>query len=132
MDGWIYFGCHKQPGHHLFSEGMGSLPYGSAARNLTIFDGALPPQDDRAGYVAAVSRLGGWGFTALAFWDYSVDSRGGCNSVVFAPSLTIEPAELLAEAQARFPQVFGRLPQVVRLKTPNARAEPAPTARDKL
>jgi len=40
----------------------------------------------------------------VAFWDYSV---------VFAPSLTIEPGELLAEAQRRFPEVFGRLPQPV-------------------
>ena len=125
MAGWIYFGCHKRPGHYLFSEGMGSLPYGSAARNLTMFDGALPPQDDRAGYVAAVSRLGGWGFTALAFWDYSVDARGGCNSVVFAPSLTITDDELLAEAQRRFPEVFGRLPQPVRLLASNARVQAA-------
>jgi hypothetical protein len=78
----------------------------------------LPPQTDTTPYVATVSRLEGWGFTALAFWDYSVDKRGGCNSVIFAPSLTITADELLAEAQRRFPQVFGRLPQPVVLKTP--------------
>lgn len=115
MNEWFYFGCHRQAGHYVFTEGMGSPSYRSDARNLNRFDGALPKQDDRTPYVATVSRLGGWGFTALAFWDYSVDSRGGCNSVVFAPSLTIEPDELLTEAQRRFPEVFGRLPQPVRL-----------------
>ena len=115
MDKWVYFGCHRQAGHYTFSEGMRELTRRYGSRDLSRFDGLLPPQTDNTPYVAAVSRLGGWGMTALAFWDYSVDGRGGCNSVVFAPSLTIEPEELLAEAQRRFPEVFGRLPQPVRL-----------------
>ena len=113
---WFYFGCHEQPGHYVFAEGMRMPSHSSGARNLNRLDGALPTQDDRTPYVATVSRLGGWGLTALAFWDYSVDKRGGGNSVVFAPSMDIEPAELLAEAQRRFPQVFGRLPQPVSLR----------------
>jgi hypothetical protein len=128
MKQWVYFGCHKQPGHYVFSEGMGTLPYSAIERNLNQFDGALPPQDDRTPYIAAVSRLGGWGMTALAFWDYSVDKRGGCNSVVFAPSLDIGADELLAEAQRRFPQVFARLPSAVVLKAPNSNSQ-TPTAR---
>lgn len=120
MKQWIYFGCYRQPGHYLFGEGMSTLSYGAIERNLTRFDGALPPQDDTTPYIATVSRLGGWDRTALAFWDYSVDKRGGCNSTIFAPSLDIAPDELLAEAQRRFPQVFGRLPQAVVLKLHNA------------
>ena len=117
MSQWFYFGCHQQAGHYVFTEGMRSYnpPYDSSMRNLNRFDGMLPPQDNTAPYIATVSRLEGWGLTALAFWDYSVDKRGGCNSVVFAPSMTIEPADLLAEAQRRFPQVFSRLPQPVAL-----------------
>jgi hypothetical protein len=115
MDKWIYFGCHRQAGHYTFAEGMREMTRRYGSRDLSRFDGMLPPQIDTEPYIATVSRLGGWGFTALAFWDYSVDKRGGSNSVVFAPSLTIEPIELLAEAQRRFPEVFGRLPQVVRL-----------------
>ena len=120
MNGWIYFGCHKQAGHYTFSDGMRSLSPRYGSSDLSRFDGMLPPQTDTTPYIATVSRLGGWGFTALAFWDYSVDKRGGCNSVVFAPSLTITDDELLAEAQKRFPQVFGRLPQPVRLLSSNA------------
>lgn len=117
MTEWLYFGCHRVPGHYVFKEGMRRhcRPYGSGMRDLERFDGMLPPQGDSTAYLATVSRLEGWGLTALAFWDYSVDKRGGCNSVVFAPSLTITPDELFIEAQKRFPQVFDRLPQPVRL-----------------
>jgi hypothetical protein len=119
MSEWLYFGCHREPGHYVFQEGMRFYhrSYGSG-RDLSRFDGLLPPQDSTEGYVATVTRLGGWGMTALAFWDYSVDKRGGCNSVVFAPSLRIGADELLAEAKTRFPQVFDRLPQPVRLHAP--------------
>lgn len=120
---WLYFGCHKVAGHYVFGEGMRQRAQRYGSRDLARLDGMLPPQTDTAPYIATISRLEGWGFTALAFWDYSVDKRGGCNSVVFAPSLTIAPADLLAEAQARFPEVFGRLPQPVRLMTPNDRVE---------
>lgn len=118
MDQWIYFGCHRQAGHYLFREGMRQFGYDRKLERLTYLDGLLPPQDSTDPYVATVSRLGGWGVSALAFWDYSVDKRGGCNSVVFAPSLTIEPNALLVEAQQRFPEVFGRLPQPVLLLVP--------------
>ena len=110
---WLYFGCHQGPGHYLFSEGMRRASYDF--NRLTHFDAALPPQCDTTAYIATVTRLEGWGLSALAFWDYSVDKRGGCNSVVFAPSLDIAPADLLAEAMQRFPQVFERLPQPVQL-----------------
>lgn len=115
MDKWLYFGCHKQLGHYVFSEGMRLLARRYGSMDFCRFDGMLPYQIDTEPYVATVSRLEGWGMTALAFWDYSVDTRKGCNSVVFAPSLTIEPDELLTEAQKRFPEVFDRLPQPVRL-----------------
>ena len=121
MDKWLYFGCHREAGHYVFTEGMRSYrpPYGSGERDFSRFDGMLTPQGSLEPYIAAVTRLEGWGMTALAFWDYSVDKRGGCNSVVFAPSLTISPEDLLAQAQARFPEVFGRFPQAVRLLSSN-------------
>lgn len=112
---WLYFGCHRQPGHYLFCEGMHQYGVPRAFDKLAHLDGKLPRQDSTEPYIATVSRLEGWGMSALAFWDYSVDKRGGCNSVIFAPSLTIDPLDLLAEAQVRFPEVFKRLPQPVQL-----------------
>ena len=116
MSKWVYFGCHKELGHYTYSEDMHKLVRRFGSRDLSRFDGMLPPQTDTEPYVATVSRLGGWGLTALAFWDYSVDGRPGSNSVIFAPSLTIAPEDLLLEAKRRFPQVFGRLPQPVSLR----------------
>lgn len=124
MNEWLYFGCHRVPGHYVFRQGMGRYRDTNHGRDLSMFDGMLPPQADTAGYIATVSRLEGWSLSALAFWDYSVDKRGGCNSVVFAPSLTITPEQLLAEAQQRFPEVFGRLPQPVRLAAPKGEQQP--------
>jgi hypothetical protein len=111
-DKWLYFGCNREPGHYLYTEGM--LPnFVVKFRRLGMFDGLLAPQQSSAPYIASVTRLGGWGFTALSFWDYSVDKRGGCNSIIFAPSLVITPEELLRVAEIRFPEVWARLPQPV-------------------
>lgn len=107
---WLYFGCNNGPGHHLYNVKMYPV-YDNKYRKLSNFDGTLPPFDSSAGYIASFSRLGGWGLSAIAFWDYSVDKRGGCNSVFFVDSLTIEPDEMLAEAKKQFPEVFARLPQ---------------------
>jgi hypothetical protein len=120
MNEWLYFGCYRRPGHYLFGEGMRQLGYDRKLEKLTHFDGKLPPQDSGEPYIATVSRLEGWGLTALAFWDYSVDARGGCNSIVFAPSLDIEPQTLLTEAAASFPQVWARFPTPVRLAAKTA------------
>lgn len=108
---WFYFGCYRQAGHYVFSPGM-SGAYGTIYEKLSHFDGKLPPQNDATGYVATLSRLGGWGLTALAFWDYTVDKRGGCNSAFFAPSLTISAEDLVAGAKEQFPQVWARLPEI--------------------
>jgi hypothetical protein len=108
---WLYFGCHKRPGHYLFKQGMHE-DYSRATQNLSRFDGMLAPQSTREPYVAVVSRLDGWGCTALSFWDYSVDSRGGCNSIFFAPSLDISEEDMMRGAAERFPEVWNRLPQV--------------------
>lgn len=107
MGKWLYFGCHNGPGHYLWVEGMISTHAHGLPRN---FDGLLAPQNTRKPYIASVSRLEGWGMSALSFWDYSVDSRPGSNSIIFAPSLTITPEEFLSEAKRRFPQVFARIP----------------------
>lgn len=121
MNEWRYFGCHQfvGAGHGVYSENMRPLVPRYGSKDLMRFDGLLPSQIDTTPYLATVTRLGGWGLTALAWWDYSVDTRIGSNSIIFAPSLTISPEDLLAEAQRRFPQVFRRLPVPVTLVQEN-------------
>lgn len=114
MTTWFYLGCHEGPGHRLFEPGM-HRAHRAPWTKLQNFDGLLPPQDTSEPYRATVTRLPSFGVSALAFWDYSVDKRGGSNSVIFAPSLTMSPAELLGEAHTKFPQVFRRLPEPVTL-----------------
>ena len=112
MNRWIYFGAHSDgAGHGTYSEGMRRLTVRYGSRDLTRFDTMLPIQIDTEPYVATISRLGGWGFTALAFWDNSVDKRPGSNSIIFCPDLTISHDEMLSESQRRFPEVFKRLPK---------------------
>lgn len=122
---WFYFGCGEYAGHHLHDESGHRAVVNVTWRRLGSFDGLLPPQDTSHGYLATVTRLPAFGVSALAFWDYSVDKRGGSNSVIFAPSMTITPEDLLAEAQRRFPWVFSRLPQAVVLHPiPSQEAQP--------
>lgn len=113
MRGWLYFGCGNgsEAGHYLFGQD-GRERYGSA---FDKFDGLLAPMPERELYVAALSRLGCLQVSALSWWDRSVDSRPGSNSIIFAPTLTLSAAEIIEGGQARFPWVFARLPRPISL-----------------
>lgn len=118
---WYYFGCgpDNRPGHYLFRENGTSVyrPPGLSDRLERSFDGSLAPHREGGSplYVASVSRLGGHGLSALAWWDQSADKRSGSNSVIFAPGLDMSPVTMLSEAERRFPWVFKRLPKPVTL-----------------
>lgn len=111
-----YFGCGREPGHHLWEPGRdrmrrfreavpGELP---GPWDWCDLDGGLCP--DRQGRhpqgVARLHHCGGW--TALAFWDRSVDRRPGSCSV-FLASGTWSFEEMLGWCSRGFPQVFDRL-----------------------
>lgn len=114
----LYLGCHKVSGHYLWREGMLSFSPRSSLdylKRLDRFDGLLPPQDDRTPYRATLSQLPGWGYTALAFWDNSIDKRVGSNSTFFLPSLRLTARGAYMAACTLFPEVFARLPEAVQL-----------------
>jgi len=108
-----FFGCHTgRVGHYLWrvrsgryemTTHKGLLPW----QNI---DGELTPRTFSA-YTqtegrAARHTLGGW--TALAWWDRSVDTRHGSNAALFAPGdLTVE--ELLALGRKTFPSFMARM-----------------------
>jgi hypothetical protein len=120
---WIYFGCGHGAGHYAFTQARNSLPPPHPLfRKIERLDGVLPPQPERDAllYWAAFSRLGGLGWTALAWWDRSVDKRPASNSLILAPGLTIEAEQMLEEARLRFPWVFARCPEVRLLDRPAA------------
>ncbi len=70
---WYYFGCHEQSGHYLWEPNGWKVDY---SHPLGKFDGSLCFPSTVGERVAALSRLGNCGYSALAFWDYSVDRRG--------------------------------------------------------
>lgn len=115
---WMYFGCRAvgQKGHYL--EIVRPRPLGfnyEQQRIFETFDGKLAPRilghdpfETRNFYEAAITRFGGMGISALSWWDPSVDSRPGSNSIVFAPSPSASPETIYRGFARFFPQVEGR------------------------
>ena len=127
MDGtpiMLYFGPWGQPGHYLFWEdGRSELPARVGGRERPAdfpwdewsrengIDCQLQPgcyRDNRRGDwrhsvenegKALLHKKAGW--TALSFWDRSVDTRGACNSTYFAKGdFTFD--QMVEMAKARF------------------------------
>lgn len=117
-----YFGCWRESGHYLWKPGRshawddernGVLPW-------KFIDGCLPParrgRPDSRGYRsvereapqghAALHYKEGW--TAFAFWDRSVDTRGGCNSAFFVRGIH-SWEDALRIAKAKFPSVWKQI-----------------------
>lgn len=115
-DQWLYFGCADASGHHIFHSQSMSSTY--SFRLLTNYDGSLAPQHDRTPYIAAISRiagLGSRGMSALSWWDNTVDTRPGSNSIIWAPGIDLTPAQMQAGGELKFPWVFVRLPQPLKI-----------------
>jgi hypothetical protein len=123
----FYFGPWDQPGHFFFSEGG----YSSSREAESVIpwkdyevDGVLQPGCvlERDRWVrkgpenegeALLHHKGGW--TALSFWDRSVDKRGACNSTYFAEG-TFTFAEMVEMAKARFAVRWNKMRFEVKLK----------------
>lgn len=83
-----YFGCVGRPGH--FFHGPDLRPVDEEPRDYPPsircanfpggkLDGTFCDKQNRTQGRARVFHVEGW--TILAFWDYSIDKRGGSNSV---------------------------------------------------
>lgn len=120
----FYFGCVREPGHHMWkptSDGTGPhwKDYDFLDKNPWGYeiDGGLCPGGERHNgrrpYTgipevqgqALIHHKDGW--TALSFWDRSVDKRGACNSTFLAEGdFTFE--QMSAIAVKYFPEVTKR------------------------
>ncbi len=114
----FYFGPWDRAGHYFFNEygndvdegKIAGFPFGHCDGKIAV-DGRLQPhtcnkqpKDCHRGTCAQqgeslVHHIRGW--TALSFWDSSVDTRGGCNSTYFAEG-TFTFDEMAAMAKERF------------------------------
>lgn len=123
MSAPLYFGCWGDTGHSLWNTHARMVrelhPWGVGSSGL---DGTLAPTDPplRRGSlrrdemdegIAALIHKDDW--TALAFWDRSVDRRGGSNSVFLLPG-TLTFDEATRAAREAFPRVWERFSFEVR------------------
>lgn len=107
MSDVFYFGCIGRSGHYMHNtfgnhvHVVGDMPWGPYGE-----DGALPPQEGpQVEGQAMLHHKGGW--TALSFWDRSVDTRPGCSSNFFFRG-SYNFAEAMALARTAFPKVWAR------------------------
>jgi hypothetical protein len=100
----LYFGCVEGPGHYLRGGSTGDR--GDVRQAFEEIDMALCwSQKDQTQGRALVTRRNGW--TALAFWDRSLDQRPGCNSVFFVRgNLTF--AQMVWVSRHRWPKIWSR------------------------
>lgn len=99
----LYFGCVDEVGHYLF--GIHGKSHGNAYSWISKRDGMLAPVFCREAGKALLHHYDG--FTIIAFWDYSVDTRPGSNSMFIIPG-TKDFYGALEIANRYFPQVFKR------------------------
>lgn len=123
----FYFGPWGRAGHHYFRENGMHVSY-QTERELPWkpgdIDGKLQPgcYELHPGYwsvkgkdvegEALLHKKNGW--TAISFWDSSVDKRGRCNSTYIAEG-DFTFAQMVQMSSERFSQRWGKMSFEVRL-----------------
>ena len=100
----LYFGCLREAGHYLHSKPYRRLNYEGTPWGVWLDTGLLPKGEQYDGQVFSAKK-DGW--TAIAFWDRSVDTRPGSNSA-FLVQADIPTDELMRLAREQWPEVFSR------------------------
>lgn len=107
-----FFGCRPSgPGHYLAGPRLRSLHDRREAwkwhDRMTALDGALAPdQRPQVEAIAWAWRLTGFTpvpYSALSWWDRTVDKRGGSNVIIFAPGHTVTAEGILELARRDYP-----------------------------
>lgn len=123
----LYFGPLKESGHFLFYDNGEKVLYSEIETagpwNLAEIESCLQPGVVlwRGHYVQRHQKVEGeallhhkCGWTALSFWDSTIDTRPGCSSTYIAEGIfTFE--EMVALAKARFLERWNKMKFEVRL-----------------
>jgi hypothetical protein len=117
---FFYFGCMDQVGHHVFSSPRAYELEDRRAVSDVLYrnpwgiaiDGGLCKSGAEQEGIALIHHKNGW--TALAFWDRSVDKRGKSNSVFLAIG-EFEFDQMVAMAKQFFPEVIARFPFEIKM-----------------
>ncbi len=107
----FYFGPWSSPGHFVFCEDGRTAD--EVARGIIPWhpgqmDGPLQPHTDSYEQegLALIHHRDGW--TALAFWDRSIDTRHGCNSTYLAKG-DFTFTEMVEMAKERFAERWNKM-----------------------
>lgn len=100
-----YFGCWERHGHYLRDHTGKMLSYSNNDLPWDQIDGVLCPNDTQEQGVVKIHHAKGW--TAAAFWDYSIDKRPGSNSVLFVEDL-LDITTVISEFKETFPHIYKR------------------------
>jgi len=100
-----YFGCWEYAGHYLKDHTGKDVSMYDNGLPWEQIDGVLCPDDTRKQGIVKIHHEKGW--TAAAFWDYSIDSRPGSNSVLFAEDL-LDITDIIGEFKETFPKIYNR------------------------
>lgn len=109
VTGPLYFGCIDQPGHYLWDDQLQkvNMLVRKEMKWLLEMDGLLPPQHHmQIEGEAMVHHI--HGRTIMAFWDRSVDSRPGSNSLFIVRGIK-SFNEMYRISRETFPSIFARL-----------------------
>lgn len=105
----IYFGCIGRAGHFLYnSDGRTIYPRRGEwfPWGLDEIDGPLQPQtEEQVEGLCVLHRRDGW--TCIAWWDRSEDSRPNSNSALFVEGYR-DFEQMVGELSQHFPQVMLR------------------------
>lgn len=112
----FYFGPIGEAGHYLWDH-RGKMLWPSQIGPWTLgeLDGSVQPKRvDQAEGLALLHHKDGW--TALAFWDRTIDQRMGSNSVYVADAV-LSFEEIVELARSRFEHRWNQMKFEVRLDT---------------
>ncbi len=117
----FYYGCWAGIGHHAFLPNGQSAtqdemrcPWSQYSRSFSgaCIDGGLQPLRGDIPHdvpqpegLARLTQEAGW--TALSFWDRSIDKRGGSHSTFVAEG-TFTFAQMVEQAKRLFPTIWAR------------------------
>lgn len=102
-----YFGCHQTAGHYLFGPGMNWKCNSDRHRDMSYLDAKLAPKGtNQKQFEAKFWRLKDYSFgdySAFSWWDRTVDSRMGSNSIIFVPGHIVDQITMVGLAKKYFP-----------------------------
>ena len=100
----FYFGCWNTPGHFLVKPG-GVHVHKAGPFDAGRIDGFFTPASE-ADLTATITHIKGW--TIMAMWDRSVDTRPGSNCAFIMEGIHNFEA-MLEAARKSFPHIVARL-----------------------